>query len=72
MSNGATLLLLLVLPFAGSVVAAVLPTNARNIEAWLAGGVALAGLILASAGYPAIAAGDRRPTRLPELPTRQV
>ena len=57
MSNDTTLLLLLVLPFAGSVVAAVLPTNARNIEAWLAGGVALAGLILAGAGYPAIADG---------------
>jgi multicomponent K+:H+ antiporter subunit A len=57
MANDTTLLLLLVLPFAGSVVAAVLPTNARNIEAWLAGGVALAGLILAGAGYPAIADG---------------
>jgi multicomponent K+:H+ antiporter subunit A len=57
MSNTTTLLLLLVLPFAGSVVAAVLPTNARNAEAWLAGGVALAGLILAAAGYPAIADG---------------
>jgi multicomponent K+:H+ antiporter subunit A len=57
MANDTTLLLLLVLPFAGSVVAAVLPTNARNIEAWLAGGVTLAGLILAGAGYPAIADG---------------
>ena len=57
MSNDTTLLLLLVLPFAASVVAAVFPTNARNAEAWLAGSVALAGLILAGAGYPAIADG---------------
>jgi multicomponent K+:H+ antiporter subunit A len=57
MSNDTTLLLLLVLPFAASVVAAVLPTNARNAEAWLAGAVALAGLVLAGTGYPAVADG---------------
>jgi multicomponent K+:H+ antiporter subunit A len=57
MSPATTLLLVLVLPFAGSVVAALWPTNARNVEAWLAGGVALAGLILTASSYPAIAAG---------------
>ena len=37
-----SLLLILALPFAGSLLAAVLPANARNAEAWLAGLVALA------------------------------
>jgi multicomponent K+:H+ antiporter subunit A len=57
MSNDTTLLFLLVLPFAASVVAAVLPTNARNAEAWLAGTVAFAGLILTCAFYPPVADG---------------
>ena len=56
MSNDTTLLLLLVLPFVGSFVAAMLlPVNARNAEAWLAGAVALACLILVWRPYPAIA-----------------
>jgi len=42
MSDDALLLILIiVLPFIGSVFAAFLPTNARNAEAWLAGFVAL-------------------------------
>jgi multicomponent K+:H+ antiporter subunit A len=44
MIQGNALLVLLLLPFAGSVAAALLPTG-RNAEAWLAGGVAVAGLI---------------------------
>jgi len=36
-----TLFFLLLLPFAGCVVAALLPSNARRLEAWLAGFVAL-------------------------------
>jgi len=42
------LILLLLLPFAGSVVAALLPSNVHRLEAWLAGFVALAcvGLLL--------------------------
>jgi multicomponent K+:H+ antiporter subunit A len=39
------LLLLIFLPFAGSVVAALLPGNARNAEAWLAGAVAVVELV---------------------------
>jgi len=35
------LLAVLVLPFAGSCIAAVLPVNARDVEAWLAGAIAL-------------------------------
>jgi multicomponent K+:H+ antiporter subunit A len=69
MSNDATLLLLLVLPFAASVVAAILPTNARNAEAWLAGGVAFAGLILAGARYPVIADGLVLPAEVAWLPS---
>src|SRR5690606_6244871 len=42
---------LAVLPFAGSVVAALLPTNARNVEAWLAGSIALAELAIAAYFY---------------------
>lgn len=36
---------LLLAPFLGSVIAAFLPANARNREAWLAGAIALFGLI---------------------------
>ena len=40
-----TLSALLLAPFLGSVLAACLPANARNREAWLAGAVALFGLL---------------------------
>ena len=33
MSNGSLILVLVVLPFAGSLAAALLPANARNAEA---------------------------------------
>jgi len=51
------LLIPLVLPFLGSAVAALLPSNARNREAWLAGAVALAGAVVMAMQYPEIAAG---------------
>lgn len=51
MAHAPLLILLLVLPFAGSVVAAMLPANARNAEAWLAGAVALAGVLIAALLY---------------------
>ncbi len=41
-----TLSALIIAPFIGSLVAACLPANARNREAWLAGAIALAGLLL--------------------------
>jgi multicomponent K+:H+ antiporter subunit A len=56
MIQGNALLVLLLLPFAGSVAAALLPTG-RNAEAWLAGGVAVAGLIATLLLYPWIASG---------------
>jgi multicomponent K+:H+ antiporter subunit A len=52
------LALLLALPFAGSVLAACLPANARNAEAWLAGAIALAGLGIAAGFYPHMASGE--------------
>ncbi len=59
MSTDVILLVTLVaLPFAGSVVAAFFPTNARNAEAWLAAGVALAGLAIAAFFWSPIARGS--------------
>jgi multicomponent K+:H+ antiporter subunit A len=52
------LTLLLALPFAGSLCAALLPANARNAEAWLAGAVALAGLCLAAWVAPEMSNGQ--------------
>ena len=57
MSYAFSLVVLLALPFAGSCVAALLRENARNAEAWLAGAVALAGLILVASCYPQIVDG---------------
>ena len=51
-----TLTLILLLPFLGSVCAALLPANARNAEAWLAGAVALAATALVASLYPQVAA----------------
>jgi multicomponent K+:H+ antiporter subunit A len=51
------LIAVLALPFVGSCLAAPLPANARNAEAWLAGAVALIGVVLLVAGYPLIADG---------------
>ncbi|HEX7036065.1 MAG TPA: monovalent cation/H+ antiporter subunit A [Pseudomonadales bacterium] len=52
------LVALIVLPFVGALLAALLPVNARNAEAWLAGAVALAGALVAAALYPEVAAGE--------------
>ena len=51
------LIALIVLPFAGSIVIALLPDSARNAAAWLAGAVAITGLIIVSAFYPAVLDG---------------
>ncbi|HEY0832902.1 MAG TPA: monovalent cation/H+ antiporter subunit A [Azospirillum sp.] len=54
-----TLLLLTAvgLPFVGAIAAGLLPTHARNAAAWLAGAVALVGLILVWIAYPTVKAG---------------
>lgn len=51
------LISLVVLPFAGSIVAALLPNSARNAAAWLAGAIAIAGLITVSALYSEVLGG---------------
>ena len=50
-----TLLLIILIPWIGSVCAAFMPTNARNAEAWLAGFVALAATVLLAWHYPHLA-----------------
>jgi multicomponent K+:H+ antiporter subunit A len=70
MPHDTLLIAVMVLPFVGSFAAALFPANARNAEAWLAGGIALAGLIMVSVIYPAVTGGGviRRELRwLPDL-----
>lgn len=57
MSNEALLILLLALPFAGSVAAGLLPANARNAEAWLAGAISLCAAGLTATLYPEMSDG---------------
>lgn len=52
-----SLIVLLLLPFIGSCLAAVLPHNARNSESLLAGLIALVGTIQVAMLYPQIAHG---------------
>ncbi len=49
-----TLLLIILLPFLGSLCAAFLRPNARNAEAWLAGLVSLAATVLVASLYPQV------------------
>jgi multicomponent K+:H+ antiporter subunit A len=49
---------LVLLPFLGSVIAALLPTNARNRESTLAGLIALAGAVQVAMLFPRVAAGE--------------
>ena len=53
-----SLILILVLPFIGSLIAVALPANARNIEAWLSGVIAISCAVLAAVNYPAISSGE--------------
>lgn len=62
------LMLLLLLPFFGSVSAALLPAG-RNAEAWLAGLVAVAGLIVAGSFYPLVTDGGIVRHRIDWLPS---
>ena len=52
-----TLALILLLPFIGSICAALLPSNARNAEAWLAGVFSLASAALVVSMYPQVEDG---------------
>lgn len=62
------LILLLALPFAGSVAAGLCRANARNTEAWLAAAIALAALLIVSKFYPEVAGGDVARLELEWLP----
>tara|TARA_R110000796_G_scaffold252577_1_gene388070 strand:- start:39545 stop:42448 length:2904 start_codon:yes stop_codon:yes gene_type:complete len=52
------LLVLLFLPFLGSLVAALMSSDARNREAWLAGSIMLTGLVLVGLQFPQMQAGE--------------
>jgi multicomponent K+:H+ antiporter subunit A len=68
MSEATLLIVLLALPFVGSIAAALLPVNARNAEAWLAGAVALATVFIVSAYFPAMSLGEVVRSTTPWLP----
>ncbi len=58
MTNEALLVVVLALPFAGSVAAGFLPANARNAEAWLAGALSVAALVACLSFYPEMTYGQ--------------
>jgi multicomponent K+:H+ antiporter subunit A len=68
MPDAALLLTMIVLPFAGSVLSAVLPSSSRNLAGALAGGVALSCLLIAVLLYPAVAEGGAARLSLQWLP----
>ncbi|MCO5120352.1 MAG: monovalent cation/H+ antiporter subunit A, partial [Burkholderiaceae bacterium] len=57
-SNSVLLLMIVLAPFVGSVIAALLPANARNREAWLAGFIAFIALVISISLYGQIGAGQ--------------
>jgi multicomponent K+:H+ antiporter subunit A len=57
MTDANLLLLLILLPFMGSVMAATLPGNARNAEAWLSGGVAIIAFTITASLFPRVSDG---------------
>jgi multicomponent K+:H+ antiporter subunit A len=60
--------LILLLPFAGSLFAAFLPSHGRNAASWLAGLVALAAFLLVVSLHPAVAEGGIVRLVIPWLP----
>ncbi|HEY9279566.1 MAG TPA: monovalent cation/H+ antiporter subunit A [Eoetvoesiella sp.] len=52
-----SLIFILALPFVGSLVAALLPSNARNLEAWLSGIVAITCAVLVILEFPNVVDG---------------
>lgn len=49
---------LIFLPFLGSIVAALMPQDARNRESWLAIAVAVGGMTIVGTLFPQIAGGE--------------
>ena len=64
-----SLVFILGLPFAGSILAALLPANARKLEAWLAGFIAIVCGTLVFAELPGIYAGDVTKTVFSWMPS---
>ena len=64
-----SLLLLVFLPFVGSLVAALLPTNARNLESLWAGMIALGVAVPLALMYPEVSRGEIPTERLVWLPS---
>ncbi len=69
MTDARLLLIILALPFLGSLGAAFLPTRGRNRAALLAGAVAVAGLVLVAGFYPVLAHGETMRLVIPWLPS---
>ncbi|MBI1619519.1 monovalent cation/H+ antiporter subunit A [Aquamicrobium zhengzhouense] len=70
MTDANLLLFLLLLPFAGSVAASLLPSNARNAEAWLSGLISVTAFAITAFLYPSVKNGGvvrREAEWLPEL-----
>ncbi|WP_458094362.1 monovalent cation/H+ antiporter subunit A [Roseomonas sp. WA12] len=56
------------LPYLGALVAALLPRNHRNLESWLAGGVALLSLVMVWLLWPSVSQGEVPRLELPWVP----
>ncbi|MEO9340903.1 monovalent cation/H+ antiporter subunit A [Mesorhizobium sp. SB112] len=69
MTGDALLTFIVVLPFVGSVIAALFPSNARNTEAWLAGAVSLTVFLIAAWLYPIVADGGVLRADIPWVPS---
>src|SRR5690606_28565671 len=63
-----SLVFLLALPFAGSILAALLPANARRLEAWLAAFIAITCAVLAFVQFPNVVDGLIVKTVIPWMP----
>jgi len=63
-----SLVFLIILPFVGSLLAILLPINARNAESTVAGAIAVIGLVQVALLFPDIAAGEVIRQRIAWLP----
>lgn len=63
------LMLIVLLPFLGSLCVAFLPSNSKNWEAWLAGLVAAASTVITLCYFPTIASNEVATLRYEWLPT---
>jgi len=69
MGRDLLLIVMIVLPYAGGLIAACLPKQSRNFAAGLAIVIALGGCLCAALLYPAIVAGDPAQAHLAWLPS---